>query len=72
MENERKDIKYQIEHGYKLQTLMYKINKETLKEQHRKQQNNKARGIDKITKEEYDKDLENNLEKLIIKMKSFS
>lgn len=43
MVNERKDIKYQIEHGYKLQTLMNKVNKETLKEQHMKQQKNKAR-----------------------------
>ena len=44
MANERKDIKYQIEHGYKLQTLMHKVNKETLIEQHRKQQKNKASG----------------------------
>lgn len=72
MENERKDIKYQIEHGYKLQTLMHKVNEETLKEQHRKQQKNKASGIDGITKEEYDEDLSNNLNNLIKRMKSFS
>ena len=72
MANERKDIKYQIEQGYKLQTLMHKVNKETLKEQHRKQQKNKASGIDQITKEEYDKNLEENIDNLIVKMKSFS
>lgn len=72
MKNERKDIKYQIEHGYKLQTLMHKVNEETLKEQHRKQQKNKASGIDGITKEEYDKDLDNNLNNLIGRMKTFS
>ena len=72
MENERKDIKYQIEHGYKLQTLIHKVNEETLKEQHRKQQKNKASGIDGITKEEYDEDLDNNLNNLVKKMKSFS
>ena len=72
MENERKDIRYQIEHGYKLQTLMHKVNKETLKEQHIKQQKNKASGIDQITKEEYDENLENNIDKLLDKMKSFS
>ena len=72
MENERKDIKYQIEHGYKVQTLMHKVNEETLKEQHRKQLKNKASGIDGITKEEYDKDLDNNLSSLIGRMKTFS
>lgn len=72
MANERKDIKYQIEKGYKLQTLMHKVNKETLKEQHVKQQRNKASGIDKITKEEYEKNLEENLDRLISNMKTFS
>lgn len=72
MENERKDIKYQIEHGYKLQTLIHKVNEETLKEQHRKQQKNKASGIDGITKEQYDEDLNNNLNNLVKRMKSFS
>lgn len=72
MENERKDIKYQIEHGYKLQTLIHKVNEVTLKEQHRKQQKNKASGIDGITKEEYDEDLDNNLNNLVKRMKSFS
>lgn len=72
MENERKDIKYQIEHGYKLQTLIQKVNEETLKEQHRKQQRNKASGIDDITKDKYDEDLNNNLHNLMERMKSFS
>lgn len=72
MANERKDIRYQIEHGYKLQTLMHKVNKETIKEQHRKQLKNKASGIDHVTKEEYDKNLDNNIDKLITDMKSFS
>lgn len=72
MVNERKDIKYQIEHGYKLQTLMHKVNKETLKLQHDKQLRNKASGIDGVTKEEYGNNLDNNLENLINKMKAFS
>ena len=72
MANERKDIKYQIEKGYKLQTLMHKVNKETLKEQHVKQQRNKASGIDKVTKDEYDKNLDENLDNLISNMKTFS
>lgn len=72
MTNERKDISYQIEHEYKLQTLMHKVNKETLKEQHRKQIKNKASGIDNVTKEKYDEDLDNNLDKLLTNMKAFS
>lgn len=72
MENERKDIKYQIQHGYKLQTLMHKVNKETLKEQHEKQQNNKASGVDKVTKEQYNANLEENIDNLLDRMKKFS
>ena len=53
MVNERKDIKYQLQQGYKLQTLIHLVNKETLKKQHEKQKNNKASGIDAMTKEEY-------------------
>lgn len=72
MEHERKDIKYQVEHGYKLYTLMHYVNKETLTKQHRKQQKGKATGMDKITKEEYDKNFEENIDKLLDKMKKFS
>ena len=72
MANERKDIKYQIEHGYKLQTLMHKVNKEALKEQHRKQHKSKASGTDRVTKEEYDRNLEENIDNLLVKMKTFS
>ena len=72
MENERKDIKYQLQHGYKLQTLMHKVNKATLKEQHRKQLANKASGVDKVTKEQYNEHLEENIDLVLTKMKSFS
>ena len=72
VENERKDIKYQVEKGYKPTSLIHLVNKETIKEQHRKQQKGKASGIDKVTKQEYDKDLDNNAENLINRMKKFS
>ena len=72
MENERKDIKYQVEKGYKPTSLIHLVNKETIKEQHRKKQKRKASGIDKVTKEEYDKELDNNAENLISRMKKFS
>lgn len=72
MENERKDIKYYAQRNIRVENLIHFVNKERLKEQHRKQQKGKASGIDKITKEEYDKQLEENLTKLIEKMKKFS
>lgn len=72
MENERKDIKYQVEQGYKLYTLIHYVNKETLLKQHEKQKVGKATGIDKIIKEEYEKDKYNNINKLLERMKKFS
>ena len=72
MENERKDIKYQVKMGYKPTSLIHLVNKETLKEQHEKQQQGKASGIDEITKEEYDMKLDENLDRLMNRMKKFS
>ena len=72
METKRKDIKYQLQQGYKLQTIMHYVNRETLIKQHEKQQIGKASGIDGITKEKYEKNLEVNIENLLTRMKSFS
>ncbi len=36
MGSERKDIKYQLQQGYKLQTLMHRVNCESLRKQHDK------------------------------------
>lgn len=72
METKRKDIKYQLNQGYKLQTIMHYVNKETLIKQHDKQQEGKASGIDGITKEEYGMYLEENIENLLKRMKTFS
>lgn len=51
---------------------MHYVNRETLIKQHEKQQENKASGIDGMTKEEYDVNLEHNISNLLNKMKSFS
>lgn len=72
MANERKDIRTQIEQGYKLQTLMHFVNKETLLKQHDKQISGKAVGVDKITKEKYDANKYENIENLLSRMKKFS
>ena len=72
METKRKDIKYQLQQGYKLQTIMHYVNRETLIKQHDKQQTRKASGIDDITKDKYEKNLEVNIENLLTRMKRFS
>ena len=56
----------------KLQTLMHLVNKETLKEAHEKQEAGKASGVDEMTKQEYGKNLDRNLDDLLRRMKSFS
>lgn len=72
MKHERKDIKYQVQHGYKLYTLIHYVNKETLLKQHLKQKTGKSTGVDKVTKEEYEKELYRNIDNLIERMKKFS
>jgi len=56
----------------KIQTLMHHINKQTLITEHEQQKSGKARGIDKTSKEEYGQRLEENIEELLKKMKTFS
>jgi len=56
----------------KLQTLMHNVSVETLRAAHQKQQTGKAAGVDRVTKQEYERDLEANLEDLIRRMRSFS
>ena len=56
----------------KLQTLMHIINKTTLKEVHKKQETGKASGIDRVTKTEYTEKLDENLDNLLARMKTFS
>ena len=75
MANELKDIEYIVKHSTmndRIVNIMRFVNKETLKEQHMKQSNKKANGIDGIGKEEYSVNLDENLEGLINKMKTFS
>jgi len=72
VENERKDIKYYAQRNIRVENLIHFVNKERLKEQHRKQQRNKASGIDKVTKDKYTYKLDENIENLIERMKKFS
>jgi len=55
-----------------VQGLMRYVNKESLKEQHKKQESKKATGIDKVTKSMYNENIDENINQLIKSMKSFS
>ena len=56
----------------KLQTLIHYVNKVNLEKEHQMQLKNKAVGIDGISKEEYNNNLDANLDNLLTRMKTFS
>lgn len=67
------DIRYNIEKANKtdgkVQNLASYIDVDLLKSIHKRVDKNKASGVDKVTKEEYEVDLDNNLKKLVARMK---
>lgn len=71
MEHELKGIRYQSEKYAKLTTLINRVNEESLKEAHRRQKTGKAVGIDGVTKEEYGRKLDENISRLVNRMKTF-
>lgn len=72
MENYEKEIMQLSVKHKELQTLIHYVNKVNLEKEHQKQLKNKAAGIDGMTKDEYGKNLDGNLENLLKKMKTFS
>ncbi len=72
MENAYERIAWQAEEHARAQTLMHYVNKQNLMEEHSQQQKGKARGIDGMSKEAYEENLEENIDNLIARMKSFS
>lgn len=76
MVNELLGIQYNIAKANvtdrKVQNLASYINVNSLKAIHKTMDKNKASGIDKVTKEEYEQNLEENLEKLVKRMKNGS
>lgn len=72
MSNDYTKIAIQLEKFGKVQGLMRYINYANIKSQHDKQMKNKATGIDKISKKEYEENLKENIEELISQMKTFS
>ena len=71
MEQEAKGIRYQSEHFPKVQGIMHRVNAENLMEEHRKQSRKKATGIDGVDKAQYDQKAEENVQKLVERMKKF-
>ncbi len=55
-----------------MQTLIHYVNYDSLLEEHKRQLQNKAVGVDGITKKEYDSNIEENLTNLVKRMKTFS
>jgi group II intron reverse transcriptase/maturase len=72
VEQDLKGIRYQSRTYAKLETLMNRVNEESIKEEHRKQERKKASGVDGVNKDDYGKELENNVADLIARMKRFS
>ena len=62
----------QNESERKLQTLMHNVNVETLEKAHREQKIGKAAGVDRETKASYGENLQENLNRLAQRMKTFS
>lgn len=55
-----------------LQTLIHYVDYDSLLEEHKRQLQNKASGVDGVTKQDYDSNIEENLTSLVNRMKSFS
>ena len=71
MAQELKGIRYQSETYPKLTTLINRINEESLKEAHRRQKTGKAAGVDGVTKEMYEENLdEDMLTKAVIEIEN--
>ncbi len=70
--HELKEIRYQSRTYARLETLMNRVNETSIKEAHRHQMQNKAVGVDGITKAEYGEKLDRNVADLIFRMKRFS
>ncbi len=72
METKQQDIRtLSVKHS-RLETLINHVNYDTLTAEHRKQKAKKAVGVDKVTKEQYEENLEENIRNLLNRMKKFS
>lgn len=72
MDNDFSKIARQLKEHKTVRGIMKYVNKDTIIKQHKKQEKNKATGIDGINKEKYEENLNKNVEKLINEMKAMS
>lgn len=72
MGTERTEISYILTKYGKVQNLISFVNANTLKAKHMEMPKGKAVGVDKTTWEEYNENLDGNIETLLTKMKQFS
>lgn len=72
METEYLKIAEQATKYKTVRNLMNCVNTKTLMAAHQRQSRKKAAGIDRMTKDEYEKNIEENLENLVGRMKKFS
>lgn len=72
MGNAYERIAEQARNHEKVQTLMHYLNTENLVEVHKQQLKGKATGIDGVSKEIYEENLDSNIEELLKQMKQFS
>ncbi len=70
MDNDFSKITKQLKEHKTVQGIMKYVNEETIIKQHRKQEKNKATGIDGISKEDYEENINENVKELISKMKT--
>lgn len=71
MRNEYSKIAEQVGKYEKVQNLMHHVSRETLMKQHRKQ-TEKASGVDGMTRAKYNESADENIEKLVERMRKFS
>ena len=71
MEQEQKGISYQSKKYAKLETLINRVNEESLENAHKEQGSRKATGVDGVTKAEYGENLEANVRDLVERMKQW-
>ena len=72
MGNEYEKIAQQAARHERVQTVMHYVDKANLAEEHRRQKNGKATGVDRENKEGYGQNLDENLDDLLKRMKRFS
>lgn len=71
MESQVQKIRFLSATHPKVEGLMHQVNEASLLEAHKKQKGNKAVGVDGVSKEEYGRNLMENIDKLVESMKKF-